>query len=62
MKTVDALEPLYKASVCGSYRRGAANSGDIDILLTHPNFTSTSGKKVNIIISVLTQLLPLMLV
>ncbi|KAK2150827.1 hypothetical protein LSH36_386g00004, partial [Paralvinella palmiformis] len=56
MKTVDALEPLYKASVCGSYRRGAANSGDIDILLTHPNFTSTSGKKPSLLKAVISKL------
>jgi len=43
---VEDLDSQYKASVCGSYRRGAANSGDIDILLTHPSYTSTSGKKV----------------
>ena len=27
---------------------GAENSGDIDILLTHPTFTSTSKKKVSL--------------
>ncbi len=27
---------------------GAENSGDIDILLTHPSFTSTSQKKVKL--------------
>ena len=29
---------------------GAANSGDIDILLTHPEFTSTSKKKVSVVV------------
>ncbi|XP_005100296.1 DNA polymerase beta [Aplysia californica] len=32
----------YTAEVCGSFRRGASTSGDIDFLLTHPSFTSTS--------------------
>lgn len=28
--------------MCGSYRRGADSSGDIDILLTHPSYVSGS--------------------
>jgi len=36
------IDAKYKAEVCGSFRRGAASSGDIDFLLTHPDFTSTS--------------------
>ncbi|XP_019954723.1 DNA polymerase beta [Paralichthys olivaceus] len=35
----------YIGTICGSYRRGAASSGDIDILLTHPNFTSETEKQ-----------------
>ncbi|EDO36295.1 predicted protein [Nematostella vectensis] len=30
------------ATVCGSFRRGATSSGDIDILLSHPDYTSSS--------------------
>ncbi len=37
-----ALDPRHQVTVCGSYRRGAATSGDIDIQLTHPNYTSAS--------------------
>lgn len=40
------LDPDYIATICGSYRRGAASSGDIDILLTHPEFTSKDEKQV----------------
>ena len=36
----------YLATVCGSYRRGAASSGDMDVLLTHPSYTSKDKKKV----------------
>jgi len=36
------LDAKYTAQVCGSYRRGAGSSGDIDFLLTHPDFTSSS--------------------
>ena len=43
-KSVDALDSNYKLIVCGSYRRGAESSGDIDILLTHPHY-QTSAKK-----------------
>ncbi|TMS03694.1 DNA polymerase beta [Larimichthys crocea] len=35
----------YIGTICGSYRRGAASSGDIDILLTHPNYTSETEKQ-----------------
>ncbi|KAJ3604238.1 hypothetical protein NHX12_028979 [Muraenolepis orangiensis] len=35
----------YIGTICGSYRRGAASSGDIDILLTHPNYTAETEKQ-----------------
>ncbi|XP_025095096.1 DNA polymerase beta-like [Pomacea canaliculata] len=35
----------YTVEVCGSFRRGAGSSGDIDILLTHPAFTSKTKKQ-----------------
>lgn len=34
------LKPMYPAAiaqVCGSFRRGAPSSGDIDVLITHPD-------------------------
>nr|BAK40153.1 DNA polymerase beta [Aurelia sp. 1 sensu Dawson et al. (2005)] len=35
----------FTACICGSYRRGAESSGDIDVLITHPTYTSkTKGK------------------
>ncbi|XP_032435263.1 DNA polymerase beta [Xiphophorus hellerii] len=39
------IGPEYIGTICGSYRRGAASSGDIDILLTHPNYTSQTEKQ-----------------
>ncbi|XP_022081994.1 DNA polymerase beta-like isoform X2 [Acanthaster planci] len=42
---VEDLDPDYIATICGSYRRGAASSGDIDILLTHPEYTSADEKQ-----------------
>ncbi|KAI0221041.1 DNA polymerase beta [Lamellibrachia satsuma] len=45
LSEIKQLEAEYTADICGSFRRGAASSGDIDILLTHPEFTSTSKKK-----------------
>ena len=38
LRAARAHEPPLEAVVCGSYRRGAAASGDIDVLLTHPNY------------------------
>uniref|UniRef100_A0A665X742 DNA polymerase n=1 Tax=Echeneis naucrates TaxID=173247 RepID=A0A665X742_ECHNA len=39
------IDTDYIGTICGSYRRGAASSGDIDILLTHPNYTSQTEKQ-----------------
>ncbi|XP_076753574.1 DNA polymerase beta [Xylocopa sonorina] len=39
----DAIAELskeYIVTICGSYRRGKEDSGDIDVLLTHPTYTS----------------------
>ncbi len=40
-KHIKAVDPTLVATVCGSFRRGAASSGDIDILLGHPEYIST---------------------
>nr|XP_023027324.1 DNA polymerase beta-like [Leptinotarsa decemlineata] len=34
------LDADYQVTICGSYRRGKVESGDIDALITHPNLTS----------------------
>lgn len=39
------LDPDYEATVCGSYRRGLPNSGDVDVLLCHKKYTSSDGKR-----------------
>ncbi|XP_072051179.1 DNA polymerase beta-like [Amphiura filiformis] len=53
---INSMDPEYTATICGSYRRGAASSGDIDILLTHPTFTEKDVKKPELLKYVVTQL------
>ncbi|KAK8736668.1 hypothetical protein OTU49_004579, partial [Cherax quadricarinatus] len=43
-KYITSLDSDYLITICGSYRRGATSSGDVDALLTHPSYTSESGK------------------
>ncbi|XP_064618581.1 DNA polymerase beta-like [Lineus longissimus] len=37
---IEKLDSQYIAKVCGSFRRGKQSSGDIDVLLAHPSYTS----------------------
>ncbi|CAB1322096.1 unnamed protein product [Coregonus sp. 'balchen'] len=46
LQELELLDTEYIGTICGSYRRGAESSGDIDILLTHPNYTSVDEKQV----------------
>ncbi|XP_028853160.1 DNA polymerase beta [Denticeps clupeoides] len=52
LRELKELDPEYIGTICGSYRRGAESSGDIDILLTHPLFTSQSEKQPKLLHSV----------
>ncbi|XP_059818936.1 DNA polymerase beta isoform X1 [Hypanus sabinus] len=45
LQEVEKLDPKYIATVCGSFRRGAESSGDMDILLAHPDYTSETVKR-----------------
>ncbi|XP_031195125.1 DNA polymerase beta isoform X2 [Mastomys coucha] len=46
LNEVKKVDSGYIATVCGSFRRGAESSGDMDVLLTHPSFTSESSKQI----------------
>eukprot|EP01125_Pyxidicula_operculata_P003888 TRINITY_DN1543_c0_g1_i2.p1 TRINITY_DN1543_c0_g1~~TRINITY_DN1543_c0_g1_i2.p1 ORF type:complete len:284 (-),score=35.40 TRINITY_DN1543_c0_g1_i2:299-1150(-) len=41
-KSIKEIDNKIVAKCCGSYRRGLPESGDIDILLTHPSFDEES--------------------
>ena len=46
MKVSDAahaIDPLLVSVACGSYRRGKATCGDVDVLITHPDGKSHKG-------------------
>jgi DNA polymerase/3'-5' exonuclease PolX len=42
---LNGLDPQFRGTVVGSYRRGAASSGDIDVLLTLPNAMPTKDQQ-----------------
>ena len=50
MNALAKIDLSYTGTVCGSYRRGAPSSGDIDVLLNHSNISSTSKISVNRIV------------
>ncbi|XP_060803809.1 DNA polymerase beta-like isoform X2 [Amyelois transitella] len=39
------LDTEFTVTICGSYRRGKAESGDIDVLVTRPSLKVSEGKK-----------------
>lgn len=38
-----AIDPGLLAVACGSYRRGKATCGDVDVLISHPDGKSHQG-------------------
>jgi DNA polymerase beta len=50
--TLKKINNNFIFEICGSYRRGMSESGDIDILITHPNYMKDISKKnfLNIIV------------
>ncbi|KAJ3126592.1 hypothetical protein HK098_007347 [Nowakowskiella sp. JEL0407] len=40
---IQSLSSKFRMTICGSYRRGLSQSGDIDILLTHDDFDPEDG-------------------
>lgn len=40
LKEAQEIDDKYILTVCGSFRRGGSSSNDIDILITHPTYTS----------------------
>lgn len=56
---VKELSNDYLVTICGSYRRGKEESGDIDVLITHPDYTSKAkdAKKKNILLKAIVECL-----
>ncbi|KAG7306243.1 hypothetical protein JYU34_008846 [Plutella xylostella] len=44
-KVITELDSQYDVTICGSFRRGKAESGDIDALVTHPSLTTSNDAK-----------------
>ncbi|XP_045494590.1 DNA polymerase beta-like [Colias croceus] len=44
-KIISDFDPNFRITICGSYRRGKLESGDIDALLTHPSLKTQNSKK-----------------
>lgn len=40
---VKAIDPQLVAMACGSFRRGKATCGDVDVLISHPDGKSHKG-------------------
>ncbi|XP_066951228.1 DNA polymerase beta-like [Macrobrachium rosenbergii] len=56
VKEISSLDSDYIVTICGSYRRGAKSSGDVDALLTHPSYSSDSGKNSKLLVNVVDRL------
>ncbi|XP_073977628.1 DNA polymerase beta-like [Rhodnius prolixus] len=44
-KEIGTVDEDYLITICGSYRRGKTESGDVDVLITHPRFDSENTDK-----------------
>lgn len=42
-EAAESIQPGVIAQACGSYRRGKATCGDVDVLVTHPDGKSHKG-------------------
>ncbi|XP_063586426.1 DNA polymerase beta-like [Penaeus indicus] len=55
-KQINEIDSKFIITICGSYRRGAKSSGDVDVLLTHPAYTSDTEKRPDLLKKVVNQL------
>lgn len=42
IREIRSLDPHFTVTICGSYRRQEATIDDIDVMLTHEKYVSTS--------------------
>lgn len=53
---IGSLDSQFNITICGSYRRGKKESGDIDTLISHHTFTSSDRKSSKLLESVVNKL------
>uniref|UniRef100_A0A8C4QZ14 DNA polymerase n=1 Tax=Eptatretus burgeri TaxID=7764 RepID=A0A8C4QZ14_EPTBU len=56
LREVASVDEDFIVTVCGSFRRGSQSSGDIDVLLTHKDYTSDGPKQPHLLRDVLQHL------
>jgi DNA polymerase/3'-5' exonuclease PolX len=55
LSVAQSIDPALEVEACGSYRRGRPDSGDVDLLVTHPDNFPASSSVIRRLVELLTQ-------